>query len=113
MHELAVTQALIQKILAECRKEGIRRLDCALVEVGTLSNYKGDPIIFYYDALKREHPLLCESRLEVNEVCPVMACVDCGHKRKGSHEVVCGGCGSENVKLIMGGDIILKTLTGD
>ncbi|MBN2367982.1 hydrogenase maturation nickel metallochaperone HypA, partial [Candidatus Woesearchaeota archaeon] len=77
MHELSVTKNLIGLVVEECSSNGIKQPSKIIVELGELTNYKKDPIIFYFDIMKKETPCLVNAELEVIETKGKIRCRDC------------------------------------
>ena len=106
MHELSVTRALIGQVLALCRERGLGRPGKIVAELGALTSYKKDPILFYYDLLKEEHPELRGCRLLVKEVNGKIKCKKCGKTSVADDPfmVFCRLCNSGSVEITGGRD---------
>lgn len=112
MHELAVTQSLINSVIEECKKRDIKDLEKIVVELGSLTSYVSDSVLFYYDLLKKPFALLHDVPLEIIEIKAMIQCNDCKKKSDidDSFVVFCKHCHSTNVKVIKGKDFIIKSL---
>jgi hydrogenase nickel incorporation protein HypA/HybF len=103
MHELAVTQNVIELVIEEARKSGAARVRKVELVVGGMHGLVEDSVRFYFDLLARDtmaqgaslvieslpltvrcHRCKAESRLED---LPVRICLACGNARL---EVVSG-----------------------
>lgn len=115
MHELAVTKNIIKIIKEESKKRKLRKATKAALSVGTLTTYRKEPILFFFDNLKKDEPLLQDTELEITEIKAQVRCNDC--KRKSTVEepymVFCSVCNSNNVEIIKGQDFFLDQITGE
>ena len=115
MHELSITKDLIRMIEQECSDKKIAAPKRIVAELGSMASFKKDPIIFYFDLLKKENALLSKTELEIAEVTAKAYCARC---RKTSmidqpYLVFCGHCDSYDVKITEGRDFILKRIISD
>ena len=111
MHELAVTKNIIEMILSESRKNNITpRLINA--ELGMLTTYKKDPILFYFDAMKKEHSLLSDSTLIIKEIKGKIRCKDCNKESNVTEQYLlfCPECNSFNITIIEGKDFKIRNI---
>lgn len=112
MHELAVTQSLINTVLAECKKRNIIELESIIVELGSLTSYVGDSIYFYYDLLKKPYDLLQDVHLTIHEVKGTINCNACKKETiiDDSFVIMCKHCHSTDVHIVKGKEFIIKSL---
>ncbi len=66
MHELSITRQLIEMITKECESK-IKKVKAITAELGQLTSYKKEPVLFYFDALKKDSPLVRNAKLLINE----------------------------------------------
>ncbi|MBN2422589.1 hydrogenase maturation nickel metallochaperone HypA [Candidatus Woesearchaeota archaeon] len=115
MHELSITKDLIELIKSECNKNKITNPKNIVLELGSLTTYKKEPILYYYNILKKEQPLLHNSALIINEIQAEMQCNGCNKKSKIKtiYDIFCPCCDSTNIEIIQGRDIrLLEIQTG-
>lgn len=67
MHELAITKEMIELVKKECQERGIKSLKSIIIELGSLTTYKKDCILYYYDLLREQDELINSAELVVNE----------------------------------------------
>jgi hydrogenase nickel incorporation protein HypA/HybF len=112
MHELAITTTLVRMIQEECKKKKVVNPKKIELELGRFTNYKKEPIEFYYDLLKKEIPLLEKSELIIREIKGKVRCNEC--KKESTIDdplfTFCIHCNSGNVDIIYGKDILLKEI---
>lgn len=114
MHELAVTRSIVGEIRRAAEREGIRPTR-ARVEVGELTTFKPDPIRYYARILVQDDPLLDGLELDIDEVPGSIRCLDCGSEGLPASELTlaCAGCGSFNVSIVSGNDVIVRSIRGN
>ena len=111
MHELSVTKSLISLILNKCNEKNIKP-KVIITELGSLTSYKKDPILFNYDLLKKEEDLLKNTNLEVIEIKGKVLCNNCEKESIIDDNIMifCPKCDSHNVEVIQGGKFKLKEI---
>ena len=93
MHELSITQALVEITLRHA--EG-RRVEAVHLQVGELSSYVNDSIQFFWDDLTRGS-VAEGARLEFHLIPATLVCIDCTHSyRLAESDFVCPRCQSRN-----------------
>jgi hydrogenase nickel incorporation protein HypA/HybF len=106
MHELAICQALVARIvdIARGKDAAVKRVH---VGIGPLSGV--EPAL-----LERAYPLACAgtaaegSRLDVQPVPVEVCCRACGARTRASpNRLLCGACGSWHTDLASGGELLL------
>ena len=68
MHELAITKQVIQDIMDVVKEKKIEKVKRVVVEVGKLTTYKVEPIKYYFNQLRKEHPQLKKTIFEGRNV---------------------------------------------
>lgn len=112
MHELTITKNLIDIATSECKKEDISSPKKIVAELGSLTGYSKDSILFYYDLLKKDSNLLFSTELEIKEIDARILCRHC-MKESGIKEpymIFCQVCGSRDVEIISGKDLRIKEI---
>jgi len=56
MHEMSITQSLLEITLAEARKAGARRVTAIHLKIGALTGVVADSVAFYLDILAKDTP---------------------------------------------------------
>jgi hydrogenase nickel incorporation protein HypA/HybF len=76
MHELAMTESIIELVEAEARKRGSDRIDGIKLRIGQFTGVVKEALEFAFDAIK--HGTLAESAELLIEIVPVrMKCSPC------------------------------------
>lgn len=112
MHELGITQTLIKLILVECKEHHVESPKVIELELGHLTTYKKDAIMFHYSILKKENKVLKNSNLNIREITGKIFCNDC--KKESNLEdptmIFCQLCDSSEVEIIQGKEFIIKDI---
>jgi hydrogenase nickel incorporation protein HypA/HybF len=101
MHELPVTQSILDIAVRHAQKAGARRITAVNLVVGRLSGFVDDSIQFYFDFLSKDSPA-DGARLIIERIEPQARCRACGaeYVPPESRLWACPACGA------LGGDVI-------
>ncbi|MCB9461954.1 MAG: hydrogenase maturation nickel metallochaperone HypA [Anaerolineaceae bacterium] len=111
MHELPVTESILNIALQYAERERATHITDLFLVIGDLSSIVDDSIQFYWDIISRD--TLAEGAILHFERVPMqMACFDCGHTyRPKPGTLSCPGCGSTTVQVAGGEDFRLEAIT--
>ncbi|HMB22279.1 MAG: hydrogenase maturation nickel metallochaperone HypA [Chloroflexota bacterium] len=110
MHELAVTQSILDLALKHADQAAAKRVTDIHIVLGELSSNVDDSIQFYWDIIARE-TLAEGARLHFQRVPAEFECLNCSHKYNLAYtELVCPDCGSTRVKIISGEEFYLDAI---
>jgi hydrogenase nickel incorporation protein HypA/HybF len=112
MHEFLAAKNLIELTENECSQHKIQRPKKIIAELGSLQSYKKDPILFYFDILKKESSVLQNCKLELEEITAKMKCNSCKKISEVTQPYLlfCGYCNSNDIEIICGKDFKLKKI---
>ena len=111
MHELSITKKIIEIIEKESKTRNIIPKTVHL-ELGQLSSYKKEPIIFYFDCMKSG--LIKDTEMVIIELCGKVKCNSCQKVTKIKElEMFCPECSSTNIEIVQGRDIKIKEMRTD
>lgn len=110
MHEMSITQGIIDLCLEHAGDRRVRTLD---VEIGELSSVVPEAVEFCFEACSRE-TLLEGARLNIIRVPGVGQCLECGRETPltelyGS----CRQCGSSRVAIVSGEELRVREIEVD
>lgn len=110
MHEMALTESLVELIEGEGRKRGFARVRVVRLEIGALGGVDAEAMRFCFDAVS-QGTLVDGARLDINIAPGEGWCLDCAktvkmYERFGS----CPQCGRWHVQVTAGDDLRLKEL---
>jgi hydrogenase nickel incorporation protein HypA/HybF len=113
MHELSVTQALLDLAVRHGRAAGAKRVTALHVVVGELSSVVDESVQFYWDLISAG-TIAQGARLEFRRVPAAFHCDACGHDyAPGAEALACPACASLRVRLTAGGEFWLEALEVD
>lgn len=109
MHELAVTESILEIALRHAEKAGAARITNLYLVIGELSTIVDDSVQFYWDIIsegtKAEGALLHFERIPAE-----MQCRQCGQDYLLASNLTCPQCDSADVQVVTGGEFFLESL---
>ena len=79
MHELAITEGIINAAIPEAEKHGAKRILEIRLKIGELSGVLPECIQFYFDIASRG-TIAENAKLVVEKVPVTIRCLDCGYE---------------------------------
>ena len=108
MHEMALSQSLIEVIEEQSRRQDFAKVRSVTVELGCLGHVDAQALRFCFDVVTRR-TIAEGSKLIIIDRPGRLACLDCGAIADVAERIfVCLDCGSERV-MLDGGDQIRLT----
>jgi len=103
MHELAVTQSILEIVSRHAGKAGARRVLSVNLVIGELTGFVDDSIQFYFDFLSKDTPVQ-DAKLVIERVPPRARCHECGidYAPPNSRLWTCPGCGALGGEIVAG-----------
>jgi hydrogenase nickel incorporation protein HypA/HybF len=102
MHELSVTESILNIASEAAKKENARKVTQINLVIGRLSSIVDDSIQFYWDALS-EDTLCSGAQLHFERIPAQLSCLDCATQYTLSGDLIpCPQCGSNRVKVVSG-----------
>jgi hydrogenase nickel incorporation protein HypA/HybF len=110
MHELSVTQSLLDLALRHAQEAKAIRVKRLHLVIGQLSSFVDDSVQFYWDLISRG--TICEgAQLEFHRVPASLLCLDCRREYTLSEDLTpCPACGSTRVRVTGGDEFRLDSL---
>ncbi len=110
MHELAVTESIINIALEYANKAGAKRVTDVYLVIGRLSSIIDDSVQFYWEIISKD--TICANALLHFERKPAnLICLDCGNEFELNEELTpCPSCGSAKIKVITGDEFSLDSI---
>ena len=113
MHELAVTESILNIAVEHAQAAGATRVTNIHLVIGQLSTIVDDSIQFYWDIIT-ENTLCAESKLDFKRIAAKMQCLECNREYDlNSSLTPCPACGSLNVKIISGEEFFIESIDID
>ena len=104
MHEVSIALGMIEELKRIARENNAQKVTCVKLKIGKMSGIVTDSLIFAFDAVKLEHPLLSSATISVEEVPLVYECNQCLKTFETDSLAFpsCPFCESYSLKLISG-----------
>lgn len=110
MHELAVTENLLEIALGHGRKAGAKKITALHLVIGPLSSIVDESVQFYWDIVAKE-TMAEGAKLHFNRTQCKLFCFDCNQEFSFNREnFYCPYCGSIKVKIISGDEFYLESI---
>ena len=110
MHELSVTQGMLEIALRHAQQAGAQRIIHINLVIGDLTSIVDDSIQFYFDFISQD--TIAEGAQLVFQRTPAtFRCRDCGNTfTPGERDFTCSNCGGMKVKVIAGNEFRVESI---
>jgi len=113
MHELAVTESILEITLRHAEQANARRVTDIHLVLGDLASIVDDSVQFYWDMISKD-TLAEGSTLHFRRIEALMKCQDCGERYKpGDGQLRCPKCEGGRVRVIAGEEFRLEAIEVD
>ena len=111
MHELAITETLLELALKHAEKENAVKVTDLYITVGVLTSIVDDSVQFYWDIISKKTK--CENAtLHFERIAAAFRCEECGEEYPFGEELEpCPKCKAINVKIISGEEFFLNSIS--
>jgi hydrogenase nickel incorporation protein HypA/HybF len=111
MHELPVTQGILNTAVEAAQRNGGRRIAAIDLVIGDLSSIVDDSVQFYFDFLSKG-TLAEGATLRFHRQPGLAACLDCGQQWAASLPLapLCPHCGSVRLQVTGGHDLYVDSI---
>ncbi len=113
MHELPITEGLLNLALKHANQAGAKRITQLNLVIGQLASVVDDSIQFYWDIISKD-TIAEGAKLEFRRVPAVLHCWNCEAEfSPNGRDYLCPQCGSARVKIVAGDDFLLESIDVD
>jgi len=113
MHELAITQGLVDLVLDHAKRAGAKKVLKINVVAGELSGYVDECMQFYYEQLSKG-TIAEEARLSFKRIPTQGRCRECNKEFViADMNWICPDCNSSNVQLVKGMELFVESIEVD
>jgi len=113
MHELAVTQSVIDIVVKHAKEAGAKKIEQVNLVLGDMSGLVDDSIQFYFDFLTKDTPA-AGAKLNFKRVPMTARCRACGEEFKpDSLAWQCPKCDKWDVEIIAGKEFLIESIEVD
>jgi len=109
MHELAVTESILDIALRHAASDSGRRITDLYLSIGELSSIIDDSVQFYWDIVA-QGTLAEGATLHFRRIEAEFKCLDCEHQYKPTGDMSCPACGSKQVRISAGEEMLVESL---
>ena len=110
MHELAVTESILQIAEKHAEQAEAKKVTDLFLVIGKLSSIVDDSVVFYWDMISKN--TICEgSTIHFKRIPATMLCLVCDNKFELSGELIpCPNCGSYQLSIQSGEEFWLESI---
>jgi len=113
MHELPVTESILNISLDHAKKAGARKIVCINIVIGQLSTVVDDSIQFYWDIISKD-TIAEGARLNFKRIKAEMLCLSCNQLfEPDGISFQCPNCGSFQVEVSSGDEFFIDSIDVD
>ena len=113
MHELAVTEGILNIAAAEAKKHGASRILSIRLKIGEFSGVVPQLIQEYFDIVSRDS-IADGAKLVVERVPATVKCARCGaENRMEGFKHLCPSCGSDDITMLTGREFFIDSLEAE
>jgi hydrogenase nickel incorporation protein HypA/HybF len=110
MHELSVTESLLEIALRHAEEADAKRIKQLNIVIGELSSIVDESVQFYWDIIS-EGTIAEGAELHFERVDGTLRCTTCGHTFPLNHKsFACPACGEMQVVAVGGDDFRLESI---
>ncbi|MCG2815671.1 MAG: hydrogenase maturation nickel metallochaperone HypA [Candidatus Aminicenantes bacterium] len=110
MHELSLIANLFEILEKNAEENKAQKITYVKMQVGLLSGAVPELLKTAFDIYKKD-TIAAEAEIEIIKVPLKVECGDCGQiTTHDDYIIVCGSCGSSNLKTLAGTDMILEKM---
>lgn len=114
MHELSITQNILDVVLDAAQKAGAPRVAAINLVIGELTSVVDDSVQFYFDFLSRD-TLAEGAELRFKRLSAMATCLDCGHQFnvRAPLLILCPACDSPRLQVTGGREFLVESIEVD
>ena len=114
MHEFSVADEVIRLVKESAKEGGVQRVNSVSMAVGAMSCLHPPALETAFSALTDGDDMFAGASLEVIMNPVVIACADCGELSEiDAYAFICPGCGSVDVEIVSGEEILINAYDGE
>jgi hydrogenase nickel incorporation protein HypA/HybF len=106
VHELSITESIVSGV---CERVGEARVTRVIIEIGKLSGVAPDSVRFFFDTCAKD-TAVAGAALEIVETSGLARCSKCGGEMPVTDLALACPCGSFDVELIRGGELVVRAV---
>jgi hydrogenase nickel incorporation protein HypA/HybF len=112
MHELPITESILEIALRHARQSNAKRITGIYLVIGQMSSVVDDSVQFYWDMISKD-TMAAGAKLYFERIPAKMLCLDCKYEFIPGEEFSCPICQSLHVKVVAGEEFRLEAIDVD
>lgn len=110
MHELAVTQSILEIALRHADDRKAQRISDLYLVIGQWSSAVDDSVQFYWDMIS-DGTIAKGAKLHFRRIAPELHCRDCDQTyTPADHDLFCPNCHTAHTKIVHGEEFYLESI---
>lgn len=109
MHELSVTENILNIALQHAAKAQAEKITDVYLVIGDLSSIVDDSVQFYWDFIS-EGTIAEQATLHFRRIATEIKCITCGHHFFPQNDLGCPQCHNNKVEIIAGEEFYLEAI---
>lgn len=110
MHELAVTQSILDIVLDHAGKAKATKVSKIYLVIGDLSTIVDESVQFYWEIIAKD-TVAEQAELIFRRVAASFECLDCQTVYQlDGHSIFCPTCGSSRIKILSGEEFYIEAI---
>jgi len=100
MHELGITQGIVDRAREAAQRDGARVVTEVHIVMTPAADFTEESVRMYFEMLTQDDDLFRGATLHVEHAAAGATCAECGAQFEAqAPEPACAGCGSQNVRF--------------
>ncbi len=110
MHELSVTESILEISLRHARDANAKRITNLYLVIGQLASIVDDSVQFYWDIISKD-TIAEGARLQFRRLPASLICLECNHQyTPGKDGFSCPQCKGERIKVVSGEEFFMEAI---
>jgi len=110
MHELSVTESILEIALRHAEKANAQRITDLYLVIGQLSSIVDDSVEFYWDIIAKE-TIAAGANLHFKRLPTEVLCLVCENRFSPNNgDYTCPQCRSSQIKIVQGEEFLLEAI---
>jgi hydrogenase nickel incorporation protein HypA/HybF len=110
MHELSVTESILEISLRHAKQANAKRITNLYLVIGQLASIVDDSVQFYWDIVSKG-TIADGAILHFKRLPAMLECQDCNNRYNPSdNSFACPACSSDHVKVISGDEFFMEAI---
>ncbi len=110
MHELTVTQSLLDIALRHAEKAEAKKIAALYLVIGQMASIVDDSVEFYWDMIAKD-TIAEGAKLHFRRIPTVFLCLDCNNQFSPSAGMIlCPSCNSSHLKIVSGEEFYVEAI---